>query len=394
MYSAMLAESLAAAGAQVRFLGLGTTDAIPAQSKVQWCAVSGERKGQLSAMFDTLPLAAALDSTNGYKTLLEEQLKRSWDAIVLDSYATGWALTRCVEYRESNPALRTRVIHVSHNHEAALWKHMAVEGRGSLAKRLALRQNFYKVRHLERKLVRSVDLLTAITDEDVLTLTESVKGRSALTLTPGYAGRVCAERRIDASVPRRVVLIGSFKWAPKQENLVRFVETAEPVLAQHDIGLDIVGEVPEELLAKLKPQCRATRFHGFVDDVAPILASARLAVVPELIGGGFKLKFLDYIFARVPVATLCQAAAGLADGLRSQMLVSDDLRALVETIVDNIDRVELLDTMQAQAFSCGQAFFRWEDRGRRLLEAIATQRSQAIFANPDSARRNALVIGG
>ena len=38
-------------------------------------------------------------------------------------------------------------------------------------------------------------------------------------------------------------------------------------------------------------------------DVAPYLARARIEIVPEPIGSGFKLGFFDYIIARVPAAT-------------------------------------------------------------------------------------------
>jgi glycosyltransferase involved in cell wall biosynthesis len=136
------------------------------------------------------------------------------------------------------------------------------------------------------------------------------------------------------------------------------------------IVLDVVGDVPEELLAVLRPRCQATQFHGFVDEIAPPLSKARIAVVPELIGGGFKLKFLDYIFARVPVATLSQAAAGLAPQLRRQMICSDDLQSLAAAIVANIDAIDALNDLQRRAFEAGQALFRWEDRGQQLRQAI------------------------
>jgi polysaccharide biosynthesis protein PslH len=124
-------------------------------------------------------------------------------------------------------------------------------------------------------------------------------------------------------------------------------------------------------LATLKPNCRATTFHGFVDDMAPLLSQARLAVVPELIGGGFKLKFLDYFFSRIPVATLSGAAAGIPTALRQQLIEASDVRELVDKIVANIDQVDRLNELQDQAFHIARTLFRWEDRGVRLKHAIA-----------------------
>ena len=86
------------------------------------------------------------------------------------------------------------------------------------------------------------------------------------------------------------------------------VTAADAVFARNDIQLDVIGGVPDKLREELASNSRATRFHGFVDDIAPFFSAARMAVVPEFIGGGFKLKYLDYIFGRVPVASISTAA--------------------------------------------------------------------------------------
>jgi glycosyltransferase involved in cell wall biosynthesis len=241
---------------------------------------------------------------------------------------------------------------------------------------------------LERRMVRNADLLTAITDEDRLSLGAGQDYSRSLALTPGYSGPIAAERRISAATPRRVIIVGSFHWVVKQENLARFVEIADPIFKEQGIELDIVGEVPPVLLTTLKARCKATSFHGFVTDVAPFLARARVAIVPEPIGGGFKLKFLDYIFGRVPIATLSQAAAGLSDELRRTMLSSDSLAGLVGEIVSHIDQVEQLNQLQERAFMLGKAQFNWSVRGEQFLRAIDDLRSLPAEMPPSHNRRS------
>jgi glycosyltransferase involved in cell wall biosynthesis len=167
--------------------------------------------------------------------------------------------------------------------------------------------------------------------------------------------------------------MGSFRWVVKQENLRRFIELADPIFLQHGIELDVVGDVPDPLLATLQRRVRATRFHGFVQDPSRLLGNARMAVVPEAIGGGFKLKFLDYFFARVPVVTLTQAIAGLPAQLRQETFSAATLGQLVESVVSNIDRLDELNRMQANCFTLSSARFRWPDRGRNLLDALSRQ---------------------
>jgi len=372
VYSAKLSEALAHAGAFVRVLGFGSTEAVPKhRARMEWISVPGERRGQLAALLNRFPLTAAVDSTDAFKALLDDQLREPWDAIIFDSYGTGWALDRCKAYRSTRLGARALLVHVSHNHEEALWRSMAERAEASLPKRLALWQNYYKVRGLERRLVREVDLVSAITAEDEQALRSLRNDGNTLTLTPGYDGAIAPERVIDASVPRRAVIVGSFQWVVKRENLARFVEYADAKFATHGIELVVAGDVPDDLKQALLASSRATRFEGFVSDLVPFLAQARIAIVPELIGGGFKLKFLDYIFGRVPVATVDAAAAGLPARLREDLIVSPDFAGLTTAIIEHIDRLERLNQLQVAAFEQARTLYRWEDRGLQLQQRMA-----------------------
>jgi polysaccharide biosynthesis protein PslH len=378
VYSANLAQSLAEAGAFVRFMGPGSAAAVPeSAAAVEWLAVPGGKRSAAVAALSALPFAAAIDGTKTYRLMLETELQEPWDAIILDGYGTGWALDRCVAYCRDQSTRRPVLVHVSHNNEEMLWLAMGREARGSALKRLALRRNATKVATLERRIVRAVDLLTTITDEDRSTLGAAVARGRSLTITPGYTGPIVSARHITAATPRRVIIMGSFQWVVKQENLTRFVEIADPVFEKQGIEMDVVGDVPKELLAALKARCRATHFHGFVTDVAPFLDRARIGIVPESIGGGFKLKFLDYVFGRVPVATVSQAVAGLSEELRLAMLKNDSLAGLVSEIVSHIDRFDELNRMQERAFAVGKAQFDWNVRGKRFLQAIGAIRERA-----------------
>jgi len=94
-------------------------------------------------------------------------------------------------------------------------------------------------------------------------------------------------------------------------NLERLLEAASNIFAQHQIELHVVGVIPEPLLARLKSRFPRVVFRGFVDDLSEEFRNARVALVPEEIGGGFKLKILDYIFSRMPVAAVGAALNGI-----------------------------------------------------------------------------------
>jgi polysaccharide biosynthesis protein PslH len=377
VYSAKLAGSLAQSGMFVRFLGFGDTSAAPASPALQWLSVPGARARDVQGLFHSLPLAAAVDATKPFVTLLERQLRERWDAIVFDSYATGWALDRCKQYRAAS-GNRTLLVHVSHNDETAVWQSMAQHMNGAALRRWLVRRNATKVQQLQRRLVASADLCTTITDEDAQAMGTLAEGTPQLTLTPGYDGPVSPPRLISTDTPRRVAIVGSFGWVVKRENLTRFVDHADPIFARSGIELVVAGEMPAELRRTLQAQCRATRFEGFVSDLASLFSQTRLAIVPELIGGGFKLKLLDYLFARVPVATMTAAAAGLPSNLRAYLLTADSIESLTDSILNNIDDVDGLNRRQSAAFAHADTLFRWPDRGTQLHDKILELRAQRL----------------
>lgn len=382
VYSARLAASLAAAGAEIRFLGFGDARTVPPTPGVSCVGVPGRRRRRAAALWSTLPLAAAIDATRSYRTCLATELHRPWTAVVLDGYATGWALRDAcgAQTRSGAPA---RIVYVSHNHEDAVWRDMAQGADVGSLERTVLRRNHRRVQALEQRLLQTVDLLTAITDADRDAMSPAGEP-PAITLTPGYTRRSVAhaDRTIGADTPRRVLLLGSFTWVVKQENLCRFVRAADPVFAAHGIQLDVVGDVPPAVREELRATAKATVFHGFLEDLAPILRDVRIGVVPDEIGGGFKLKYLDYVFGRLPVATLSSAADGVPAEVRAEFIEADDVPGLVAAVVAHLDGTDLLDARQRRAAAAAHDLFDWDDRGRRLLEAIRVPRPQLA---PDSA---------
>ena len=370
IYSGNLAKALADAGTDLTFVGLQSENCQtpPKDWPLKWSIAPGRRRTAIRAFFSTMPLVAATYATAAYRTHIRSLMRDNWDFVVIDQFALGWA----VEVLKSAVphGKRPLLIHVAHNHEASVWESFYREFNGSMLKRLVLWQNYLKARELERTLVSEVDLVTAITEEDAKKFSDDVPGIRTIVLKPGYSGVASSRAAITEETPKRVVLVGSFGWSAKQENLRQFVKIADPIFAQRGIEFVVVGAMPDKIAQELKRATGATRIVGFVEKLEPILETARIAVVPEAIGGGFKLKFLDYVFGRMPVATLTNAAAGLPDEIRQAMLCSDTLNQLALGIADLIDNIAELNSMRERALRNATAMFRWSDRGEELFRAI------------------------
>jgi polysaccharide biosynthesis protein PslH len=113
--------------------------------------------------------------------------------------------------------------------------------------------------------------------------------------------------------PLRIVHIAAMDWLPNQAGLRWLMSQVLPQLdaAGLDYHLDAVGKnMPDEFLRTKNPRVTV---HGFVEDLRPITSGAHLAVVPLHVGGGMRVKILDYWSMGIPVVATRVGAEGLTE---------------------------------------------------------------------------------
>lgn len=373
VYSTRLAQALAGSGAEVTFMGLVSSAASslrPPQTferRIAWNIVPGQPNLAVLALASPLPHVAARFSTHAYARQLERTLRAyDFDAVILDQYAMVWAIPHIERTRKSAKPL---IVYIAHNFETKLSADTAQNFHGSLFRKAALYENARKIANAERKLARAADIIVTLTGEDAGSLA-SLSTNVKLVLPPGYDGPRASERQIEHTTPRHVAVLGSFYWTPKQMNLAAFLEAADPIFESAGIGLDIVGEMPDHLRKACEARVKATRFHGYVDNLGEFLASRRMGLVVEETGGGFKLKALDYIFNRVPIAAIRGSIAGLPLTAGRDYLSFESMQELACGVAAAIDDLERLNSMQRAAYAKCENRFDWGDRGRILCDTI------------------------
>ena len=367
-------------------MGLATSAASSLQpaeafeNRIEWSIVPGGPNPTVLALASQLPLVAARFGTRVYAQHLGAMLRAGkFEVVILDHYAMVWAIS-CIQKSERNGA-RPLIAYIGHNFETKLSADTARNFRGDLLRKAALHANAWKTANAERRLARIADIIVTLTAEDANSLMPISPLSTKLVLPPGYSGPRAMARQISQATPRRVVIVGAYRWTPKEMNLSAFFETADPILRNAEIGIDIVGEVPDSLRKAWQAQVKATRFHGFVEDLGEFLAARRMGLVIEQTGGGFKLKTLDYIFNRLPIAATKGSMAGLPLTAGLHYLSFDSVRELAQGVVAAIDDIARLNSMQQSAFEQCDTRFDWNDRGRTLYNAIRQAVSQRNAAH-------------
>ena len=375
IYTAHLAQALVTAGASVTFMGLASSAAPslrPAEafeSRIEWNIVPGRPNPTIIALASPLPLVAARFGTRNYahhvKTILRS---RDFDAVILDHYAMVWAID--LIHKNVRNGARSVIAYIAHNFETQVSADIARNFRGNLFRKAALHANAWKIANAEPRLASGVDLIAVHTAQDANHLEPLSPLGAKLALPPAYHGPRVPDRRIVQATPRRVAVVGNYRWTAKQINLSACLEAADPILQNAGVGLDVVGDAPDPLRKAWEARVKATRFHGFVADLGVFLAARRMGLVIEETGGGFKNKILEYVFNRVPIAAIKGSMAGspLTQGV--DYLSFESMQELAQGVVAVIDDIERLNSMQQSAFEKCNTGFDWSDRGRTLHDAI------------------------
>src|SRR5260370_709126 len=269
LYTARLAQALVAAGASVTFMGLATSAASSRRAaeafedRIEWSIVPGRPNPTVLALASPLPLVAARFGTRDYSQHLNAMLRaRAFDAIILDHYAMSGAIDH-IERNERKGA-RPLIAYIAHNFETQLAADIARDFRGNLFRRAALYENARKTLNAERSLARTADIIVTLTSKDANRFASLSPLSAKLVLPPGYNGPRAPDRRIVQATPRRVVIVGAYRWTPKQINFSAFLKSPDPILQNAGIGIDVVGEAPDALRKAWVAKVKTAHLHGCV----------------------------------------------------------------------------------------------------------------------------------
>ncbi|MCB1229719.1 MAG: glycosyltransferase [Verrucomicrobiae bacterium] len=337
---------------------------------VNWRLGTPRLGGRLKSLATGLPSDSYRLKNGGPSDALSQALtEEKWDAVVIDHAAMGWALEKLVSGR--NGSRLPKLVYLSHNHEAKIRREIAKHStEESLPKQLALKWDAEKYAKQEEALCEKVDLVTAITDSEVDAYRDKFSRQRYLTLTPGYAGKRFPDHEISDQTPRRVVMSGSFEWIAKRLNLESFLTSAAQSFADAGVELQIVGKTEESFRESISARFPTVDFVGRVPEMSPYLLDARMGLIVETLGGGFKLKALDYLYHRLPLAGLTHAVDGLPHESPEEILLMRTMPSLVREILAAVDDVPRLNRMSEASYRKCETTFEWKDRGRQLYEAI------------------------
>ena len=377
VYGRGLIEALASVAEVTVICANSGADHGSGKAEVDWRIVGAVRSGRAKSVFSRWPLIAWKGATPDYVAELDALLQlEGWDAIVLADLGLAHALPRAVAYRLSHPEVK--LVYVSHE-----WEYSSRSGkyrsyRVNPLVRLMTQLDVMKVKRWEDSLIRRCDIVTVIATPDLVPFRMIDPSRKYLLLTPGYDGPVTSSRQITDVTPRRVLMLGGRRGEHKQQVLVDWLAAAYARLLAAGIGLAIAGDIDDELRQRVLREYPGTRVLGYVEDLDSVVAEARVGLIADTVGGGFKLRLLTQVFHRLPIVGLAAAVNGLPTPAGDGYLAAPSLDELVTLICEVVDDLELLNAVQNRAYNdCARAFS-WDERARALTAAIYDRTGGAL----------------
>lgn len=329
-----------------------------------------------NTLFSAVPFNMAKYQQRSFAALIDAAVGRQLpDVVHFDSLHTTWYGT---QIRKLAPGA-LRVLRC-HNAEHVILERLA-ESESHPAKRALIALQARRLKGYEAAALDQFDLILAITEADASRFRElNPRCDERMIVLPAGADvpdRLAAAPPLSDGV-LRLVHVAAMDWLPNQTGLRWFLTNVVPLLDRAGLKfhLDVVGKnMPREFL---EWRAESVTVHGFVENLSPILEAAHLAVVPLWVGGGMRVKILDYWAAGIPVVSTRVGAEGLYDAGAAAVELADSPEDFAAAICRLGGSAEAREALRAAAFKKVSDHYGWKS----LIDGLMTRYARMRPSKP------------
>jgi sugar transferase (PEP-CTERM/EpsH1 system associated) len=262
---------------------------------------------------------------------------------------------------------RTRAILDQHNADELFWRSYAESGH--YGKRMFARQNIWKVRRLEKKILPSIDVVLSVSEKDAELTSRRPFLSCPVWIVPNGIDTEYF-RPATSQIKRtghRILFCGSMDITMNIDAARRFAAESFPIVREElpDAEFWIVGRNPDARVRRLSAT-RGVFVTGFVPDVRPYYEKAKVAVAPFRLGGGTKTKILEAMAMGVPVVASSFGCQGIEAIPGAHMIVEDGTTEAARQIVSLMKNDPERERLALNARSLVEDRYGWS----RLINAL------------------------
>jgi glycosyltransferase involved in cell wall biosynthesis len=265
-----------------------------------------------------------------------------------------------------------------HNFEALIYERFA-RTEPNLLKRLVANIHGRRLKREEVLFLETFDAIAAITNEDATLMRQAAPHAKVRVIPAGVDTEYFKPSEREEN-PDSILWIGSLAWDPNYD-AVRFFLTSifPPILkTRPEATFDIVGSESQRVMKLAARFGDKVRLLGQVPDIRDYLARSAVLVVPLRIGGGMRLKLLDFFSSGKAVVATSIAAEGNLAHDAIEVLIRDEPHSFATAIFELMTNRELRHRLGDSARKLVMQEYDWKKIGEdftTLYGSVLTMRS-------------------
>lgn len=256
-----------------------------------------------------------------------------------------------------------------HNYETLIYERFADNTKNPL-KKLIARIHAKRLRKEEANFIRSFDATIPITLQDEELMRRDAPNATYYTIPAGVDTDYYQPSEQAKEVSNSILWIGGTNWLPNQDAIEYFAKEIFPLVVKSvpDATFDIVGEGTDRLQPLVGQWVDKIRLHGRVPDIRPFMERSAVMICPLRVGGGMRLKLLDFFASGKAVVSTSVGAEGnmACDG--EEILLRDDAISFAQGVVELLSNSDLRRALGANARRLVEEEYSWQSVGKRFCE--------------------------
>ncbi len=335
---------------------------------VQSILVKFRRKPFYKFLFSVKP-AAVINrySKNIISTVVNQIQTNDYDFIFINHFKMAF-LIEYVNTQLKKPISSIKTVFISHNSEFLLSNNLS-KYHGTYLKRLAYFVDSFRVKYFEGNYLRQFDIVTAISENDELFFKSEYHLGKVVIIRPTIFHDEIEIKSYSKLVGdyKNIIIAGSFMWGPKKVNLLEFLKTKNfSLLNENGIKLWIVGKAEKELTDVVNRKFEGVEMVGPVKSTLPYYQKTKIAIIPEKLGGGFKLKIVEAAINKNLILAIRGAITSSNFVANRDFMEFDSFEELIDYIVLIEDKVKEADEIIDNAFRLVKNEYSVENLSNRI----------------------------
>jgi glycosyltransferase involved in cell wall biosynthesis len=268
-----------------------------------------------------------------------------------------------------------------HNFETTLYRRYAERNRIPVLSHY-FRMQAERLYRYETSALKHPDVIAAITQEDAEAIANAARRHDAIVIPAG----VDVDRMLPFQTepdPAHVVVVGPLVWAPNIDAATWFATAIWPRIkaAVPEARCTIAGANPPARIRRYATE--DLRIPGFVEDYDALLASATVMAVPLRIGGGMRIKLLEFFACGKAVVSTGIGAEGNAAQDGEEYVRANSEEDFAAAVISLFRDPQRRRSMGLSARNLAERSYSWDHIGglfeKAYLEAVALQFEKTTY---------------